>query len=142
MNRAGDLVDRAVREVRALAATWRGRFILAWLAAQLALPLLYYTSRHDRHDERFAWRMFSPMRMIKCSPQFVVDGAPIDLATHFHEGWLDLAGRGRYAVLEAMGARLCADLPHQSIELHMTCETIDHRVETLPGYDICIVKHL
>jgi hypothetical protein len=132
----------AARSVRALASTWRGRFILAWLAVQLALPLVYYTMRHDRHDERFAWRMFSPMRMIKCNPQFVAGGKPVDLASRFHEDWIRIAQRGRYAVIEAMGARLCADTPRTPIELHMTCDNLDGSVETFPVYDVCIVKHL
>ena len=46
-----------------LLATWRGRFIAVFIATQLVLPLRYYVLRDDEHDERFAWRMFSPMRM-------------------------------------------------------------------------------
>ena len=44
-------------------ATWRGRLIVAVVLAQLLIPLTYYSHR-DPHDERFAWRMFSPMRML------------------------------------------------------------------------------
>jgi hypothetical protein len=142
MTPVAEIPAHVARGARALAATWRGRFILAWLVVQLALPLLYYGWRHDPHDERFAWRMFSPMRMIKCNPQFVTDGKAIDLTAHFHEGWLDLAGRGRYAVLDAMGARLCDELPHKVIELHMECDAIDGTVQTWPIYDVCVIKHL
>ena len=52
-----------VAHIKALAATWRGRFILVFVLSQLLLPLHYYVGRRDPHDERFAWRMFSPMRM-------------------------------------------------------------------------------
>jgi hypothetical protein len=121
---------------------WRLVFIVAWLAVQLALPLLYYVSRRDPHDERFAWRMFSPMRMIQCDPQFVLDDKPIDLKTEFHEGWIDLAKRARFSILEAMGARLCAEHPGKRIELQMTCAPLGGAVEKWPGYDICTVTDL
>jgi hypothetical protein len=86
--------------------------------------------------------MFSPMRMIKCSPQFVVGHNAVDLSAHFHEDWIRLAQRGRYAVLEAMGASLCAEMPGTPVELHMECDAIDGSVETWPVYDVCTVKHL
>jgi hypothetical protein len=56
-----------LQHLQALARTGRGRFIIAFLAVQLLLPLHYYLVRHDPHDERFAWRMFSPMRMADCA---------------------------------------------------------------------------
>jgi hypothetical protein len=127
---------------RALARTWRGRFILAWIVAQAALPLLYYTARRDPHDERFAWRMFSPMRMIQCTPQFTMDDQELPLGGTFHEAWLDIAGRGRFAVVEAMGARLCAQHPGKRIELRMSCAQIDGSTETWGGYDVCTVPEL
>ena len=125
-----------------LTRTWRGRLILTWIVVQLALPLLYYTVRRDPHDERWAWRMFSPMRMIQCEPQFIVDDKPIDLRTRFHEGWIELAQRGRYSILESMGARLCAEQPGKRIELQMSCKQLDGSVETSPGYVICTVTDL
>jgi hypothetical protein len=131
-----------VSSTRALASTWRGRFILAWIAVQAALPLLYYAGRHDPHDERFAWRMFSPMRMIKCQPQFVMNDQELPLGKEFHEAWIEIAGRGRFAVVEAMGARLCTEHPHTRIELRMSCRQLDGTVETWGGYDVCTVPEL
>ncbi|MCE9577515.1 MAG: hypothetical protein K8W52_30480 [Deltaproteobacteria bacterium] len=127
---------------RSLLGTWRGRFIVAWLAVQLLLPCCYYLTRRDPHDERFAWRMFSPMRMIKCDPRFTVDGARVDLGKRFHEAWIELAGRGRYSVLEAMGARLCKEMPGQRIELELVCKDVAGAQERIGGYDICTVTDL
>src|SRR3954469_14409695 len=93
--------------VRALVATWRGRFILAFLTLQLLLPLRYYIAHRDVHDERFAWRMFSPMRMVACTPELKLDGKRQSLGNEFHEAWLAIAKRGRFVVVEAMAARLC-----------------------------------
>lgn len=41
---------------------WVGLFILFFLAAQLLLPLRYYLNA-PTNDERFAWRMFSSVRL-------------------------------------------------------------------------------
>jgi hypothetical protein len=137
-----ELPGALVRGTRALVGTWRGRLILAWIAVQIALPVFYYRSRRDPHDERFAWRMFSPMRMIQCQPQFLLDDKPIDLGGKFHEAWIDIAGRGRFDVVEAMGARLCHDLPNKRIELRMQCRQLDGTVENWGGYDVCTVPEL
>ncbi|MBW2464764.1 MAG: hypothetical protein JRH11_24155, partial [Deltaproteobacteria bacterium] len=40
----------------------KNTLIVAFLAFQLLLPLRYYMGS-DEFDERFAWRMFSPIRM-------------------------------------------------------------------------------
>lgn len=127
---------------RTFLATWRGRFIALWLVAQLTIPLLYYLARRDPHDERFAWRMFSPMRMIKCDPRFTIDDARVDLGKRFHEAWLELAGRGRYGVIEAMGARLCAEHAGARIQLDLVCRDVNGQDEHVGGYDICKVTEL
>lgn len=44
-------------------------FIVLFLGSQLLIPLTYYLNRgdpYDAYDERFAWRMFSPIRMVRC----------------------------------------------------------------------------
>lgn len=126
----------------ALTRTWRGRFILAWLVVQAALPLLYYAARRDPHDERFAWRMFSPMRMIQCEPSFTIDDQKVDLNARFHEAWIEIAQRGRFSVVEAMGARLCAERRDSHVQLTLTCTQLDGSVERWGGYDVCNVPEL
>jgi len=131
-----------VRHVRALVSTWRGRFILAFLAIQLLLPLRYYVAHRDPHDERFAWRMFSPMRMARCAPHFDVNGRPIDLASQFHEAWLELAGRGRFVVVEAMAAHLCQQNPGAAVNVSLECKYVDRPDATYGGHDMCKTPEL
>jgi hypothetical protein len=121
---------------------WLYVFIVPWIAIQIALPVYYYVARRDPHDERFAWRMFSPTRMIQCEPTFAIDGKKIELGTRFHEAWLDIANRGRFSVVEAMGARLCRDLPGKRIDLTLICKNLDGTDERWGGYDVCTVPEL
>jgi hypothetical protein len=131
-----------VRHVRALLATWRGRFIVVFVLAQLLLPLHYYVNHRDPHDERFAWRMFSPMRMAKCVPKVVLDGNPFDLRTEFHEAWTEIVSRGRFVVIEEMGAKLCEKHPGSVITVSLDCSYIDRPDYSWGGYDICQVPQL
>nr|HEX4318568.1 hypothetical protein [Kofleriaceae bacterium] len=108
-----------------LFATWRGWVIAAVIALQVWLPLRYYLGTRDPHDERFAWRMFSPMRMARCRTTFADRGAPIALGGEFHEAWLELAQRGRFAVVEAMGAELCHRRSNAAITIAMDCTYLD-----------------
>ncbi len=112
-------------------------FIAIWLAVQILAPLDYYLLRSDKHDERFAWRMFSPMRMLRCEPHFLVGGVESPLGRTFHEGWVEIAERGRLVVLEAMGQRLCRDNPGKDVRLDMTCTRIDGDKEHYGGSDLC-----
>jgi len=133
---------RAIRAIRALLSTWRGRFITAFLAVQILLPLHYYAVRRDRHDERFAWRMFSPMRMIRCEPRVVLGDKPFSLASEFHEAWVELAQRGRFVVVEAMAARLCREHPGTPVRVSLSCKNLDGSEEHWGGYDMCNVPEL
>ena len=128
--------------LRALLATWRGRFIAVFVLTQLLLPLHYYAGRRNPHDERFAWRMFSPMRMTRCTPHFTVDGQPLSLPTTFHEAWIELAERGRFVVVEAMAAKLCREHPGSSVEVSLDCTYLDRDPHTWGGYDMCRVHDL
>jgi hypothetical protein len=126
-----------LRPFRAMIATWRGRFILTFLAIQLLLPLHYYFARRDPHDERFAWRMFSPMRMVKCTPNLTIDGKRQNLGNEFHEAWIEIAKRGRFVVIEAMAAHLCEQHPTSSVIMSLDCTYLDHDPQTYGGYDMC-----
>ena len=125
------------RHLKALLATWRGRFIVAFLAIQLLLPLHYYLLRRDPHDERFAWRMFSPMRMTRCSARFAVDNQPVGLGARFHEAWIEIANRGRYVVLEGMAAKLCKEHPGAKVELAVDCTYLDRPAARFGHADMC-----
>jgi hypothetical protein len=126
----------------ALAKTWRGRFILVMVASQLLLPLRYYIRHRDPHDERFAWRMFSPMRMSHCKPTFLIDGKPLALDSVFHEAWRETAERGRFTVVEAMGAELCHQHPGSAVKVSLECTYLDRDPATWGGFDICTIPQL
>lgn len=129
-------------KLSALMSSWQGRFIAVFVLAQLLLPLHYYFLRKDLHDERFAWRMFSPMRMARCAPKVVINDKPIQLASEFHEAWLEIANRGRFAVLEAMAAKLCTKHPKQEVRLSLECTYLDREPAFFGGYDMCSVPQL
>jgi hypothetical protein len=136
-------VNAAVSWLRALVATWRGRFIAAFLAIQIALPVHYYAARRDRYDERFAWRMFSPIRGMQCDPRFTVDGKQVDLYREFHEAWIEMARRARRVVIETMAARLCGKRPGTSVRLSLECVHYNKRRETIDApFDLCRVPTL
>ena len=131
-----------IRHVLALLSTLRGRFILAFVLLQLMLPLAYYVSRRDPHDERFAWRMFSPMRMTRCTPHFAIDGKPLALGSEFHEAWLEITERGRFVVVEAMAARLCDKHPGSEVTVSLDCTYIDRGPQSFGGFDMCKIPLL
>jgi hypothetical protein len=123
--------------VRALVATWRGRFILAFLVIQLLAPLTYYLARRDPHDERYAWRMFSPMRMAQCKVDFSVDGQPLNLYSKFHEAWIEIAQRGRFVVIEEMAEKLCKDNRGKRVEVSLDCTYLDRKPAHYGGQNMC-----
>lgn len=127
------------RAVTGMIRTWQGWLILAVVTSQLLLPLHYYTARRDPHDERFAWRMFSPMRMAECAVRATLDGAPLPLEREFHEAWLSLARRGRFAVVEEMAARLCQKHGPKPVVFTLDCKYVGRPPETYGGYNMCNV---
>lgn len=142
-----DWLERTARRVfdhaERLAQCWQGRVILVVVASQLLIPLYYYTgSSRDPHDERFAWRMFSPMRMTTCEPKFFRDDKPLDVGPIFHEAWIEIAKRGRFHVIEEMGATLCAKFPGRAIKVTLDCTYLDQPPEHFGGYNICDVPLL
>ncbi|HEU0033135.1 MAG TPA: hypothetical protein VFQ53_21025 [Kofleriaceae bacterium] len=120
----------------------RGWFIAIFVAVQLVLPLRYYLAHRDPHDERFAWRMFSPMRMATCTPAFEIDHKPVALGNEFHEAWIELARRGRFAVVEAMARRLCSDHPGAEVTVKLSCKYIDRAPVDYGGFDMCQLPEL
>lgn len=117
-------------------------FVVAFVALQLTLPLHYYLVRRDRHDERFAWRMFSSTRMLTCKVAFTVGDRPVELGREFHDAWIALASRGRRAVVEAMGARLCQRNPGQPVVARLTCQPVRGEPYPVGGFDLCSVPRL
>ncbi len=139
------MIQRLLTGLRDLALHrgWRGWLILAYLAIQIAAPLHYYTVREDRHDERFAWRMFSPMRMMACDAprgraMFTVDGQAVPIGNTFHEAWIAIAKRGRKVVLETMAEQLCRAHPGADVRLDLTCVDLTGVPASMGGgFDMC-----
>lgn len=111
----------------------RGLFVALYLAAQLLLPLQYYLQRQDRHDERFAWRMFSPERTVRCRVAFRVGDEPVPRDGTFHQAWWELASRGRIVVVERMASRLCQEGGGRPVGVLLVC--IDVGEEPRPLID-------
>lgn len=130
-------MTKLLASLRALGATWRGRFILVFLALQLVIPLHYYVLRRDPHDERFAWRMFSPMRMARCRAAYSIDKQPVNLGSQFHEAWIAIAERGRMVVAEQIAHTLCEKNPGKSVEVTLQCTYLDRPPATFGGFDAC-----
>lgn len=101
--------------------------IVAFLLTMVLTPLSYYTVRSDRYDERFAWRMFSSVRMVKCDPRWTIGdpGEQVPIEEHFHMAWVGNARRGRGIIVDRMTEQLCETHQGQSVRLHMNCEAID-----------------
>lgn len=137
------MIDPAlVRTARAALrwiARWPHAFIVAFLAIQLALPLYYYGVRRDKHDERFAWRMFSSVRMTTCDVSMWVGVQPVELQREFHDAWIALARRGRVSVVEAMGAHLCKEHPGQEVRAELTCRPVRGEPYPLASSDLCTI---
>ncbi len=144
-----------------LSRLWPNGFIAAFIAVQLLLPLHYYTVRMDRNDERWAWRMFSPTRMVTCEVSMTVDGQPVQLGREFHQAWTEVAQRGRRVVVEQMGAQLCRKNKGKAVVARLACKPIAsrHSLDPVPagmsrsawlrgpeyhmgGFDLCTIPEL
>ncbi len=81
------------------------------VALQLLVPLTYYL-RDDPYDERFAWRMFSAIRVERCratATEWRGDvEVPIDLARVVHAAWQQHIERHRRPVIERFLEARCA----------------------------------
>jgi len=73
------------------------------LLVQLAIPLRYYLG-DDRFDERFAWRMFSAVRVYRCdlAAYDVNEGrqSQVNLGRTIHVAWITTMRRSREGVLQ------------------------------------------
>ncbi|MGB0646510.1 MAG: hypothetical protein ACPGQS_05000 [Bradymonadia bacterium] len=112
----------------------RSALAVSFLAVQIILPITYYAS--DRiYDERFAWRMFSSVRMARC--EFNLYGKettglePLKLSKKYHVVWLNLAKRARTDVIDALIARECT--LHTDVRAHLNCS-----IPSAPATGICI----
>lgn len=86
----------------------RSAFIAGFLALQIAVPVSYYLGDTPL-DERFAWRMFSPIRVRPCRVA-VYEGdssTPLSLTRDYHIVWHELLARARPGVVRAIADDRC-----------------------------------
>lgn len=123
----------------------RQALTLAFLAVQLGVPLAYYVVRDSAYDERFAWRMFSPTRMVDCRAQFLAktseagEARPLRLSREISEPWIRWIRRGHVRVARAFAAHWCGNQgPGATLEVTLVCGTPDGgREELLSGEELC-----
>jgi hypothetical protein len=113
------------------------------LLYQVVTPLRYYLGGGGA-DERFSWRMFSTVRMQKCSvsvDEQVDDGGalqqrPVDLTQAFHVAWMGMLERNRPQVVDKALKRRCESKQVRQAHYRRSC--VDTDGTTLPPLDITL----
>ena len=94
---------------------------------QVALPLAYYAGIRAPWDERFAWRMFSAVRLDRCDATVTVQDEvsaaprPLPLDRMLQRGWVNQLRRGQPRVVEGVLARACEEPGVESATLERRC---------------------
>ena len=104
----------------------------AWLwllvAVQVAIPASYYW-RADRDDERFAWRMFSTVRVRSCDVTVREQRAgkfhALELEKVLHASWRAALARGRRRVIEQFLQKRCNDGAFEAVKFVRSCREVD-----------------
>lgn len=104
------------------------RIILAALAFQLIVPLTYYV-RSDPYDERFAWRMFSAVRLHRCQTSASETVGEVEqsiaLTRVIHRAWVNHLSRNRRDVVHAFLHRRCREDGVAKVMVQNDCTTPD-----------------
>ncbi len=116
--------------------------VFAFLGLQFGAPIHYYAS--DRvYDERFAWRMFSPIRMVRCQTR-VTDhsgDAPVEveLSREVPAPWISWMKRGHTRVVRAAGRAMCDSRgPDARLTADLQCNLPDGtRDRVMRAEDLC-----
>jgi hypothetical protein len=107
----------------------------AFVLFQLIAPLTYYL-RDDPYDERFAWRMFSAVRLYRCQTRAYdvledEDGRervrPVHLMSFVHVAWVTTLRRNRRDVVLAFLERRCEESDASRARLVNHCVGTDGR---------------
>ena len=107
------------------------RRVWLWLlvAVQLVLPASYYV-RAEADDERFAWRMFSTVRVRRCQVrvrEFPGSGPPrvVDHQRALHSAWTGALLRRRERVVESFLEQRCTEADTARVDYERRCEDVD-----------------
>jgi hypothetical protein len=103
-------------------------FLLLFLVFQLVVPLTYYL-RDNPYDERFAWRMFSAVRMYQCNVE-MREGSedrmrPVPLGRVIHQAWINHLRRNRQSVALRLLERRCEEQQVNRVTIQTTCLNAD-----------------
>jgi len=105
---------------------YRHALIALFLCVQIGAPLSYYIGSR-RYDERFAWRMFSPIRMVRCNVRFVGvksgRSGRLRMSREVSQTWTAWMQRGNRRVVRGFARHWCdenhAASPRLTVDL--TC---------------------
>jgi hypothetical protein len=113
---------------------------VAWVLLHLLIPLRYYREGADTYDERFAWRMFSSVRVRQCavSVRETRKGTehPVPLAQVLPAPWIELLKRNRRAVIDHFLAFRCDREGTRDVIFHNECR--DATGDPLPPIELAI----
>jgi hypothetical protein len=103
-------------------------FIALFLLYQVAMPLAYYLGGRGT-DERFSWRMFSSVRMQKCSVKVKETAGgeqrDVDLDREVQIAWIGMLERYRPAVVEKLLRRRCERAEASEVRYVRSCVETD-----------------
>lgn len=106
-----------------------------WALAMLLIPLRYYAPGHDEYDERFAWRMFSQVRVRECAlvarDRRESGERVVSLSEVLPAPWISLLQRNRPAVIERYLAWRC-ETEEDVVASYVTLSCSDASGEALP----------
>ncbi len=136
--------DEVVTEGPVVDRRWKSLLIAAVVVFQLLLPVRYYAN-DDEFDERFSWRMFSPIRVVRCDVRWTEGAAkrPVKVSADVHFVWTSLMKRARMDVFEGYAKRRCEKLATakqpQQVYVDLACHHPDGKVRRPipPGHNLC-----
>lgn len=108
---------------------WIRAFVAGFLGLQLLIPATYYASP-DPFDERFSWRMFSAVRVIRCRTlvsETTTEGSrrSVDLRRVIHQAWITNLSRNRADVIGAFLERRCEEDDVAAVTLVNQCVNVE-----------------
>lgn len=113
---------------------------IAWILLHVLIPLRYYRDGADTYDERFAWRMFSSVRVRQCTltARETREGtrAQIALMEVLPAPWVALLERNRPAVVDRFLRWRCDREGTTRVEIHNECR--DATGDPLAPIDVSI----
>lgn len=102
----------------------------AALIFQLVVPATYYL-RDEPYDERFAWRMFSAIRVQGCEVQVLErrgeSEVQVNLPQEIHTAWITNLERNRRDVALALLRRRCEEEAVTAVRIVTSCVGADEQ---------------